>query len=280
MEKYFLISMALFVMIFTSCKKEDNSEDNQKLPVPVSYTKTSSSPLTFSFGQNSFMSLSGSIAKNTNTTTTTTVTYDKRIILKKTISNGTYNSEVNYYYKDAEKGILDSIVHISQGSFNGTIIYTTNNDDKYSKIEVLQADRTIIAEHSYTYNGDKVSSYSWKEIFYGNAQMDVSGNVNYTGDNVDNYILSGTFDGNPVTLSYQYTYDDKNYKSLNVTTQENAFRYTHNITDLQVVMDYMGQQSIFQTTHNYTYDAENYPVTDERIDGNGTTNTAITYDDK
>jgi len=290
MKKYFLLTMAMFAMLFAGCSDDDdatsddqnNNDDDQNtyqpLPVPVTLTETDNS--TYVFKQNSLFSAFESSTKNTNATATTTVEYDKRVILKKTVDDDGDITVQDYYYKNAENGVLDSIVYSSQGTPYGTIIYTTDNDDKINKIEIVQADRSLIAEYEYTYNGDKVDQYTWRQTFSDGTQVDVSGNVSYTGDNVGSYILTGTYDGSPITITYQYTYDDKNYVQLNVTTQEDGFTYTHNVTNQQITIDYMGSQYPFQSTYDYTYNGDNYPITVETEEDGTTTNGTIEYEDK
>jgi len=291
MKKYFLISMAMMAMLFVGCKKDDDSSSDesgnddeqtyQELPVPVTLTETDSSPLFFAFDQNSLFSAFESSTKNTNSTLTTTVDYDKRVILKKTITDGTDTTTQDYYYKDAEKGVLDSIVYSNANGPYGTFIYTTNSDDKITKIEIVGANRNLVAEYDYTYNGDKVSTYTWIQNFSDGTQVNVTGNVSYTGDNVGSYALSGTYNGAPITVTFQYTYDNKNYAQLNVTTQEDGFSYKHNISTNQLIIDYQGNQYPFETTYNYTYNADNYPITVETVDDGSTSSTGtIDYENK
>ncbi len=290
MKKYFFISMAIIALLFTSCKKnddsssgDDSSENNndteqvQLLPVPVTVTDDAQNPLQIlSFGKAIFDRAINN-TKNVNVVSTTTIEYDGRVVLKKTTNNGSDVMEKDYYYNNAQKGLLDSIVITKNQQFDGLVTYTISND-KIQNIKIYNNQRNLTEEDSFTYNGDQLSQFTTSiQTAYGPLNM--TGQIAYTGDNMTGFSVSGDFAGYTLTGNYTFEYDNKNYTELNVVTLEQPFVFLHNITHSSSSITVAGQTSNSQSSYTYSYNTEDYPSQSNHttIDANGTVSGTTTF---
>ena len=294
MKKYFFISMAVLALLFTACKKDDDSsgddassnnnnnnddtEQVQTLPVPVKIIDNSQNPFqVISFGQ----ALWHQTTKNSNdakSTSTTTIEYDGRVVLSKTTDNGSEVTVRTYYYNNAEKGLLDSIVITKNQQFEGVAKYTISND-KIQAMKMYDSGRNLVEEDTFTYNGDKVSQFTTTlQTAYGPLNM--TNVITYTGDDMTGFTVTGDFAGYPLDGNYSFDYDDKNYTELNVVTLEYPFVFEHNMLSLSSNITVAGQTYSTQNDYSYTYNTDDYPIESNYTltNANGTTSGTASYE--
>jgi len=289
MKKYVLILLSLSMLTFVNCKKDSNSDENQyeEKPVPVTITNTdNSTPLSlFKNIQHVFNSQSANKSALA-TTTTANLEYDGRHLIKATITTGSDTTVREYYYKDMDKGLLDSIVVTENSQFASVDRYTFSND-MVTQITTLDENYQEIQRLTFTnYNTDGLPGQIALFSVSQNGNLNVSGTPVYNGNNLTSLSLTGSLGAiTGIELSTNYTYDTNNSMTLNVETLEDpSMQSKNNVIVTTIEMSYNGS-SIFNqtTTRNYTYNSDDYPVTGTYANSgsnssNGTLE--IVYDDK
>ncbi len=293
MKKISFFFLSLFMLTLINCKKDDNNDDentNQKKPVPVTITTTSSAtrPVSDLKPLLSFKNLIQA-SRSSQSTSTQNFTYDGRSITKVTTTSGSDITVENYYYKDMNKGLLDSIVRTLNGQFDGKVIYETANDH-ITAMRYYDNTNTMFGQMTFS-NYDSNGHPSNVGYLYvnPNGNIDMTGTVTYANDNVQSLDLSGQYMGYNLTMTEQYTYDNKNIVYLNVETQLSPLFAKNNVTRLESSLEMAGS-SISQSilTYTYTYNNDDYPETSDITsiiiqNGNTTTESSsqeFTYEDK
>ena len=281
------------MLTMVNCKKDKNNDDedtNQKKPVPVTITTTSSASRPTS-DLKPLLSFKRFIqaSKSSQSTSTQNFTYDGRSITKVTTTSGSDITVENYYYKDMNKGLLDSIVRTLNGQFNGKTVYEIANDHItairfYDDSNMMNMQMTF---SNYDSNGHPANiGYLYIST---NGNIDMTGTITYSNDNVQALNLSGQYMGYNLTLTEQYTYDSKNIVYLNVETQLSPLFAKNNVTRLESNVE-MNGSSLSQSSsiYTYTYDNNDYPISSDITmisSQNGTTTTdnssqEFVYEDK
>jgi len=258
MKKFSLTLLAILAIFFTGCSSDD--DELQSFPVPVSKTTTTDDLSTYSLTRNLLSQIFNESKNVLATQNNVTIEYDGRIVLKKTTEDDSGNVTVqDYYYKNIENGLLDSIVITQNQVFNGVQKYVIEND-RIKAIENYDADRNLIQrDEVISYNGDKVTQFSSKiNTDYG--FFDLTSTVTYSGDDVVSVEMTGTLNDVTFTSSLSYTYDDKNNSELNVITKEQPFHLKHNIKTHTLNSVFYGNTLSMETNYEYTYNDDDYPV--------------------
>jgi len=285
MKKYVLILLSLSMFTFVNCKKDKNSEDQyEEKQVPVTTTNTdNSSPLSlFENIQHIFNSQSADKSALA-TTTTSNYEYDGRHIIKVTTTSGSDTSVRDYYYKDKDKGLLDSIVVNKNSQFVSVNRYTISND-KVAQITTFDANYQETQRLTFSnYNSDGQPGQLALFALSQSGDVNLSGSPVYTGGNLTSMSLSGSV-GNytGVVFSMDYTYDTKKNMLLNVETIEDPSRQAANNSIMVTTDISVGGTSVSNdtVTSSYTYDNDDYPITGT-YSGTGSNGTLeIVYEDK
>ncbi len=293
MKKIRLLFLSLFMLTMVNCKKDSNEsgEDaNQSKPVPVTVTSTSSSPRPASTLA-SLLSFEKFIqaSKSSQSTLTQNYTYEGRSITKVTSTSGSDIQVENFYYKDMSKGLLDSIVKTFNGQFAGKVTYESANN-KITAIRYYDDTNAMYFQMTFSnYNSNGYPANVGYLYITDNGNVDLAGTITYANGNVQTVDLSGQYSGYNLTMTEQYTYDNKKQEYLNVETQLSPLIAKNNITRSEINLEVAGtslSQSI--STYTYTYNDNDYPISSQATISstqNGTSTTGnlsqeIVYEDK
>ncbi len=288
MKKLSLFSMAVIMLLFVNCKKDDSSDsdENAKKPVPVTVTTTMNSPIVSPLELNGLLNdIVLNKHKNSQANSNTTnYEYDGRLITKETVTSGSDTQVKEYYYKDRNKGLLDSIVISTNGNYGGKVLYTISNDQIQAKA-FYDANNNLVEKYEYSnFNGQKPSIL---HIYNNSAQgaLDVSGDMVYTGDNLTSMNLTGTFAGFNLTIAMNMTYDNKHLPVANVETVLDVPIYVNNALSSEAVVTMPGISTVTTTsTSTYQYNSDDYPVSSNFTITQGTNSetgtTEVVYEDK
>ncbi len=283
MKKFTFLSLILLAITFTNCKKDSddgNEQQDSPKPVPVTINEVdySSRPTTYTF-KNLVKTIDQVVNQNTEmknslqTDYTTNYEYDTgRVFTKRTTTVGSDVYVDEYYYKDKSKGLLDSIVSRTNNAFSGVQIYTVTND-KVQQIISYDENRQMDSQISFTYTGNKVSSF----VINSNG-IPYNGTLTYSGDNISNLLLEVP---GFLIMSVDYTYDDKNNPMNNVKTIESPITVANNVLTAVTEINYQGATDTSTVTYDYNYNNDNYPIqSTETSNGNISKTAEYIYEDK
>ncbi len=204
-----------------------------------------------------------------------TYQYDKNLIKNKTrsftfigdTSEITYTGiKYNYYYTDEDKGLLNRIDLVYNGTIYGKFIYTVQND-KYSerRLEWLNQNGGYDLTWKYTYTYDNNGKLIQERYQYfdvdnnGAGDIDETGVYTYTGDNVTNIKWYDTNNMNTVKEEYDFEYDQGKRAFDNVKTQtfpqtrvNNVIHTVHNV--------YGNNPTTEETFTTITYNNKGFPI--------------------
>jgi len=283
MKKFTFLSLILLAITFTNCKKDsDGGNEQQDVPKPVPVTintvDNSSRPANFTL-KNLVKTIHETIDQtqmksSLQTSSTTNYEYDTgRVLTKSTTTIGSDVYVDEYYYKDKSKGLLDSIVSKTNNAFSGVQIYTISND-KVQQIVKYDQNRQITDQITFTqYNGDKVSTF----VMNSNGTT-YNGTLIYSGDNISNFELDVP---GILSMSVDYTYDDKKNPMTNVKTIVSPITVANNILTAVNHITYQGSTQNATVTYNYNYNNDNYPIqSTETSNGNISKTEEYIYEDK
>ena len=285
--KHYLFFTAMLLTLFISCNSDNDEEDDAQqedmkpVPVHINYTQgiddITSFPLLDMFPSQNEKSIESDVESET-------IEYDGRHIIKSTDLEGSDVYIKNCYYKDMENGILDSIQTQKNGTYYSVRIFSYYDDGKMKMIKSLNQDRELIkTEEFLTYNGDYPFQIHTEET-NPNGTITFNSTIEVENGNIVSRSSTGNMNGIDFTQTETYTYDDKNSPYINIETylypiisRNNALTENQNIT-------YLNNSIQTQTTHTYTYNEDNLPVSNEAVltgtAGNYTYNIEIEYEDK
>jgi len=266
MKKIYLLPFMIMALLFTNCKKDDNKDDeegggsNDKKAVPT---------VIKNFDANNAL------------TSEDTYTYDERAITKKTTVAGSDTTINTYHYSDKTKGLLDSIVSMKNGIFNGVTKFE-NNNDLISRTETYDANRALTSRTDFThYNGQNPDQFRMliRTTQYGD--INIIGTMTYTSDNMATMNLTGSISGITFNQSTTNTYDSKKEPFTNVITLFEPKTRVNNILSMVSDMNSsMGNQHQVNT-FTYTYNSDDYPTrVDLSQDSQAQGHLEYTYEEK
>ncbi len=283
MKKITLLSLMILAITLVNCKKDKKSSDNQQntpkpVPVTINTVDNSSRPANFTL-KNLVKTIHETIDQtqmksSLQTSSTTNYEYDTgRVLTKSTRTSGSDVYVDEYYYKDKTKGLLDSIVSKYNNTFSGVQIYTISND-KVQQIVKYDQNRQITDQITFTqYNGDKVSTF----VMNSNGTT-YNGTLIYSGDNISNFELDVP---GILSMSVDYTYDDKKNPMTNVKTIASPITVANNVLTAVNHITYQGSTQNATVTYNYNYNNDNYPIqSTENANGNISKTEEYIYEDK
>ncbi len=263
MKKIYLLSIMVIALLFTNCKKDDEKKDDDgtsKKPVPTVVKNYDA---------------------NNSLSSTETYDYDGRVINTKTTDASSGTVVNTYYYSDKTKGLLDSIVAMKNGTFNGIVKYTISND-LISRMESYDANRVLQIRQDFThYNGNNPDQFRMLIHTTQYGDINIIGTMNYTSGNMISMNLTGTISGVTFNQSTTNTYDSNNEPFTNVTTLFEPKTHINNVlTMVSDMTSSMGNQHQ-ENTMTYTCNADKYPTrVDLGQDGQAQGHIEYTYEDK
>ncbi len=270
MKKIAYLSMLMIAILFSNCKKEspqqeEEEEQNGPKPVPVQIITTDAN----------------------NVTSTSVYEYDNNRNVTKITTTGTNTEIKNFYYHDASKGLLDSIVKTKNGNFEGISIYTINND-KISKYDVYNSGRALVSTYTIThYDGNNPDRIILTKLIQGNF-YDFNVEITYTDGNVSQAIADADLQGNNYHSVSTFTLDDKNniYKNVNTNLNDEFLIEKNNNLTERYELSYFGNTMVSNADYTYTYNSDDFPtqvvktVGGSYMEGLSNLSMNITYEDK
>jgi len=215
------------------------------------------------------------------------------VLLRKKISTNNQNVYTSIFNYDGNK--LMSIVNSDGYKYN----YTYQNG-KLAMQQIVDAEGVIETTSTYTYTGDKLSEYrsvtSFEDTNFGNKVIytynedstistkyyDLTNNGNtetlkhnglytLTNGNITSYIR--TLVGTGRTYVLNFTYDNKNNPDKNKFSNmvETLTWGSGGNNNILSISDITGSPiTDHTTTYTYTYNSDNYPITQTNAAGNVT----------
>ncbi|HEY4617534.1 MAG TPA: hypothetical protein VIH09_05015 [Flavobacterium sp.] len=198
---------------------------------------------------------------------------------------------LNYTYNG------NQLVAITDSEGEGTI-YWTYDQDMITKMEIKLSDGLVFQRNTYTYDANKrlvgfvrvdpEYNEGFREEYTYNSDNTIAVKA-YSGDDNTQTIFDGTAtitfaDGEVAEyvstygVDYSYTYDTKNNPAKNILglnkisfIDGEASGILHNIISTSV-------ENNVQSTSVFTYNSQDYPLTEVATDSNGKTSTQFFYD--
>lgn len=200
-------------------------------------------------------------------TFSTDITYDGNKLLKLIYSDG---SVINYTYSGS---LVSKVEYFRNEILLQEDLYEYENDKliNFKRLEYDDVDDDYFTDVSYVYNSDGTVSYT-----------ESSGQLNNPSPYISTGVISLDEYGHVISIvnsnnyTETFTYDDKHSPFKNILGLDKLpFQdvypnsYKHNFIS-EVNPDNT-------TTHVYTYNSNNYPITDEEDDGYGIQTTQYFY---
>ena len=263
MKKAYLLSMILISLLFTNCKKDNDKDDEASEAKKVVPTVIKN------------------YDANGTLESTETYTYDGRLITKVLTVSGADTTVSDYYYNDTTKGLLDSIVSVKNGVFDGVSKYT-NSNDLISRIETFDANRNLQIRQDFVhYTGDKPDQL--RMLIHASQYGDINlvGTITYSSDNAETMSLTGTISGLTFNQTITNTYDTNNPPFLNVTSLFEPKINVNNVLTVTTDTSSTAGNQHQVDTMVYTCNADKYPTrVDTSEDGQNQGYVEYTYEKK